>query len=194
MRQSKKSQKPILIGLGGKAASGKTTASNFLINQKNFVPIKLAGPLKSMLSKLIELQGGDVPEWIEGARKEETCPYLGGKTPRLAMQTLGTEWGRNNMGSDFWVDIAANRIKIAMNKGCNVVVDDVRFPNELAMVRQLGGRLLYLRRDEAAQIETYGHASEVSIGGQYFDQVIPNSDTMIDLFEELNQQLKMAAV
>ena len=37
---------------------------------------------------------------IEGALKEVPCELLGGKTPRYAMQTLGTEWGRDTDQQD----------------------------------------------------------------------------------------------
>ncbi len=42
---------------------------------------------------------------IEGSLKAKPCSLLAGKTPRHAMQTLGTEWGRNCIGDGFWINL-----------------------------------------------------------------------------------------
>jgi hypothetical protein len=55
-----------------------------------------------------------------------------GKTDGPLLQLLGTEWGRTRFGADVWVNIARERIRTALQDGSTVViVDDVRFPNEL---------------------------------------------------------------
>jgi hypothetical protein len=78
-----------LIALTGYAGSGKSTLADILACEHGFTVVKFAGPLKAMLRAL----GLDERE-IEGDLKEQPCQLLAGHTPRRAMQTLGTEWGR----------------------------------------------------------------------------------------------------
>lgn len=69
-------------------------------------------------------------------------------TPRVALQTLGTEWGRA-LDPEMWVNLAANRSK------CDVsVAEDGRFLNEA----QVGVPVLISRPSQEAVEAT--HASE----------------------------------
>ncbi len=125
---------PPVIALTGLAGSGKSTASKYLVEKHGYQLVKFAGPLKDML-RAIGLGEGH----IEGAHKETELAMLSGHTPRRAMQTLGTEWGRKCMGDYFWINLWRSRVDSALAFGGRVVVDDCRFPNEAAEVRKLGG-------------------------------------------------------
>ncbi len=57
------------------------------------------------------------------------------------MQTLGTEWGRT-LAPDLWVNAWCRSI-VGLKR---VVADDVRFDNEVAAVRALGGMVFEVRR------------------------------------------------
>lgn len=138
------SSKPItgntltLVGLVGRKGSGKDTAAVLLLEQ-GFENIKFAGALKEMIRTLLAYQGADaetIERMIEGDLKEVPTDYLGGNTPRYAMQTLGTEWGRNLIGSEFWIGTAMRRAK-----GKRAVFTDVRFPNEAEAIEAEGGVL-----------------------------------------------------
>lgn len=125
---------PRLVALCGLAGSGKSTCSEFLTREWGYQTIKFASPLKEMLRAL-----GLTNEHLEGSRKEEPCEQLAGNSPRHAMQTLGTEWGRALMGENFWADMWSQAAFRTVQEGGKVVVDDCRFPNELEAVRKLGG-------------------------------------------------------
>ncbi len=125
---------PPVIALTGLAGSGKSTASKYLVEKHGYQLVKFAGPLKDML-RAIGLSEGH----IEGAHKETDLAMLSGRTPRYAMQTLGTEWGRKCMGEDFWTNLWRSRVDGALAFGGRVVVDDCRFSNEAEEVRKLGG-------------------------------------------------------
>jgi hypothetical protein len=137
-----------VIALSGRIGVGKSYAAAHLQKQ-GFTLVKFAGPLKDMMRAL-----GLNEREIEGDLKEEPCDLLCGRTPRLAMQTLGTEWGRNLIAQGLWVEIWKAR---ARKHEC-VVVDDCRFANEAAAVRALGGLVIRLRSkgDGAAAL----HSSE----------------------------------
>lgn len=140
-----------LLGIHGKAGSGKSTAAQVLIDG-GFKRVKFAGPLKNMLRAI-----GLTDRHIEGDLKETPCDMLLGQTPRHAMQTLGTEWGRGCIGGEFWTNLARREIVMAMAQGFSVVVDDVRFQNEADLIREWGGMVLHIDRGESI---APGHVSE----------------------------------
>ncbi len=169
--------------------AGKSTLAARLNMRYGYARMKMAGPLKEMLRAYLHGQGlysSQIEDMIEGSAKHEPHVLLNGKTPRHAMQTLGTEWGRNCMGEDFWVEAAAEQIEHALKNGLNVVVDDVRFPNEMDMIRDLGGIVVRIRRpalEKANRKPWYhrwfstGHASEGSLDHMVFDMEITNGYT-----------------
>ena len=142
---------PHLIGITGRAGSGKSTAARVLVDA-GWVRIKMAGPLKDMLRAI-----GLTEDQIEGDQKEVPCDLLQGNTPRHAMITLGTEWGRDMIGGDLWIGIARRRIEAALAAGQNVVVDDVRFENEASVIRDLGGAVVHVERENEIAV---AHKSE----------------------------------
>lgn len=129
-----------LLGITGPAGSGKSTAAQVLVGA-GWARVRMAGPLKAMLRAI-----GLTDRHLDGDLKELPCDLLQGRTPRHAMQTLGSEWGRALIGPDLWIDLARREIVQTMALGVSVVVDDVRFENEAAMIRALGGMVLGLSR------------------------------------------------
>ena len=135
-------QKPDMVPVIGLYSpymqAGKSTLAEALIYERGFTRVKMADALKTMLRALLayqSLRDEDIEMWIEGALKAEPSPWLYGQTPRFAMQTLGTQWGRDCMGEDFWVEVASSKIYTLLAAGRPVVIDDIRFENEYHMVR-----------------------------------------------------------
>lgn len=127
---------PKLIGLLGRKGSGKDTAALTLLEQ-GYQNVKFAGALKEMIRSLLAYQGLDgetIERMVEGDLKEVATDYLAGATPRFAMQTVGTEWGRDLIASDLWVRTAIKKAGVA-----KTVITDVRFPNEMDAVVSAGG-------------------------------------------------------
>lgn len=168
-----------LVGLAGLAGSGKSTAAQVLID-KGYIRVKNASMLKGMLRLLYgvsDLKPVEIERRIEGDLKETPDPILMGKTPRHAMVTLGTEWGRDLIHPDLWATLWKAQASALMERGMNVVVDDVRFPNEEQALRDLGGSLYLIQRE--TQGISSGHISErLELN---FDAVIPNTGTIEDL-------------
>lgn len=145
-------QKRVVVGFAGLARSGKSTAAQYLVDQYDFKRVRFAQALKDMLRAM-----GLGEREIDGDLKEQPCELLGGKTPRYAMQTIGTEWGRNIIAPDLWIRVwqgAVNRLPPDQP----VVCDDVRFPNEVEACRALGG--IVVRLDRAAAGIAGAHVSE----------------------------------
>lgn len=138
----------MIIGLTGLIGSGKSTVAKHLAASYGARVEKFAGPLKDMMRAL-----GLTEAEIEGDRKEVPCDLLCGATPRHAMQTIGTEWGRMLIHPDLWVRAWERRA----STGGLVVADDCRFLNEAAAVRRLGGAVIQIFRTGQ---EANAHASE----------------------------------
>lgn len=152
-----------ILGISGLMGSGKSTAADVLV-KAGWHRVKFAGPLKAMIESLYigaGLSASEIARKIEGDLKEVPCDILGGKTPRYAMQTLGSEWGRDLIDRDLWIGVAAARAVQLMALGHSVVIDDVRFENEAETIRNLGGLILEIRRGD----RQVGHASECGVDG-----------------------------
>lgn len=149
-----------LIGFCGLAGSGKSTAAGRLIDRHRFVRHPFAGPIKLMIAALMNAEGAtaaEVQESLYGAEKAKPTRFLAGASPRAAMQTLGTEWGRE-LHTDFWL----NAWGLSWPHGADVVVDDVRFSNEAAQIRAMGGVVIRVERADVAALAGKAalHASE----------------------------------
>lgn len=179
--------KPHIIALAGLAGAGKTEASHRLQERWGYRPVKMAGALKEMIRSLLLYQGmseGDIARCLEGAFKTTPRAELNGHTPRHAMQTLGTEWGRDLMHPDMWVDIAYRKIQQTLNEGFSVVVDDVRFPNEMTMLNRAGATSVWINRGSGPT--TDGHASENSLGPDLTTNIINNTGSLSTYFDRLD--------
>src|ERR1044072_7313515 len=127
----------MLIGLSGLAGAGKSEVANVLVEEFGFQRVKFADPLKNMLRTMLRDMGfceDDIERHVEGDLKENEIPEIG-TTTRHLMVTLGTEWGRDIIHPDLWIRLWA----ASADRFERVVVDDVRFPNEVDLIRARGG-------------------------------------------------------
>jgi predicted kinase len=109
----------MVIGLCGYAGSGKSEAAKYLESAYGYERRHVGAPMKSMLRAV-----GLSEEELDGAAKEAPSAKLLGVTPREAMITLGSDWGRKLIHPDLWARIWARQIR----PGERVVNESVRFP------------------------------------------------------------------
>ena len=173
----------MILGLCGPKDSGKSTLAELLKTQHQFKRIALADPIKEMCLTLVTYQGCSRGQGIRmfwGDLKEVPSAYLGGRTPRHAMQTLGTEWGRKTINWDFWKNVWHNKVQQELDQ---IVVDDVRFENEVQAIRNFGGKVIRIMRKGT----TIGlHSSEREYEKINCDWVLTNDESpqnMLDLLE-----------
>jgi len=207
----------MIIGVLGFIGSGKGTVGEILEHRFNFTPISFAGHLKDVASVLF---GWD-RELLEGktneSRKfrEEPDGFWSEKigktfTPRLALQLLGTEVGRQIFHENFWIYALENKL-LKMGDDKNVVVTDVRFKNEIDWIHSKNGILIEIRRgskpswyniaadanhgsknSEKYMLEESGiHESEWRWIGHPVDYIIDNNGTLEELELKLKDFLKL---
>lgn len=163
-----------LIGLTGKARSGKDTVAAMILENAMFTTkYSFADPIRAMLKGL----GVDMndPFWIK--HKEDPIGPSG-FSPRVLMQTLGTEWARA-LDENFWINLA--QAKLDSLEGCMMVVPDVRFENEAAWIRQAGGVVCHITRPDAPTVAA--HSSEAGVRYKSGDLCLVNDGTINDLYK-----------
>lgn len=133
----------MIIGLAGLKGSGKSAVADAIVarlSAEKSYKLPFAAGLKLMLrTLLVNANVNDVDQYIYGDKKEEPLYVLGGQTARYAMQTLGTEWGRELISENLWTNITMARAMSLESVGATVVIDDVRFPGELQAIKQAKG-------------------------------------------------------
>lgn len=145
---------PNLIGFAGRAGAGKTTAALMLVKHCGAVRFSFADPIRAMLRAI----GLTADDFIDDAKHRPNDAILCGKTPRHAMQTLGTEWGRQCIGEEIWLKAAMREVDMLRFIHPLVVFDDVRFDNEAKAIRERGGVIVHLSHPSLAA--PMNHASE----------------------------------
>lgn len=142
-----------IVGVIGCIGSGKGAVSEYLVNEKGYARLSFADPVKDAGAAIFGWDRGMLQGDTEASRKwrEEKDEFWSGVlgykfTPRLALQLIGTEVGRNYFHPDIWLASLEMRYKTLSAQGVNVVVDDCRFPNEIEFISKLGGKLIVVER------------------------------------------------
>ena len=179
---------PRIIGLYSPAPqSGKTTTANYL-RQHDYHRVSFAEPLKEMAIVLLENLGHCYQDAHDLVRYEKHAliPEIG-VTVRHILQTLGTEYGRSCLHPEIWLACWRHRAASRLAQGHNVVVDDMRFLNEAAMLRAQGAELWQITRPDADLPSD--HASDGALENFTFDYHLENTGTLADLHNTLIQRL-----
>jgi len=142
----------MIVGLIGLIGSGKGTVASQLVQKYNFRQDSFAESLKDACAMLFgwprHLLEGDTIESREW--REVVDPWWSEKlgianfSPRYALQVIGTDILRNHFSNEMWLLTVENRVRKNMSQ--NVVISDVRFPNEVEFIRKQNGILIRVSR------------------------------------------------
>mgnify|MGYP002507821605 CR=1 FL=1 len=174
---------------------GKTTAAQYLVREHSFVKLSFAAVLADMVKPLLEAFGYDFYELYTPESKNQPLERIPGyPSLRGLMQTLGTEWGRKCVDRQIWVsamEYNVNRL-LDLDPDTNIVIDDMRVPNEYEMVMRCPtGRAVKIAREVEPLVheELLKHSSNRALASQDFDWFIYNKGSKQDLYKELDELL-----
>ena len=182
----------MIIGLCGLIGSGKNTAAEYLMKEYGFISVSFAETLKDAAACIF---GWD-RDMLEGSTKEARearevkdkwwSERLGfDVSPRYMLQFMGTEVMRDNLHPEIWALATEKRI-LDFDGPADFVISDVRFPNEVDMIRRLYGRVWHIQRGPLP--EWFGknpehiHASETAWNNEFFDATIYNDGRIDQLY------------
>lgn len=209
-----------IITFCGLIGSGKDTAANYLVSEHGFQQESFAASLKDAVASIFnwdrELLEGKTPEARLWRDQVDTwwATRLGmpDLTPRWILQYWGTEVCRIGFHNDIWIASLENRLR---TRNSNVVISDVRFPNEIKAIKNLGGYVIRIKRGEdpawykhaiivnqqdrssaewarsAEILRNLGiHSSETAWAGAGVDVVINNMGSIQDLHNNIEKVIK----
>lgn len=167
--------------------AGKNTAASALV-ERGYTPMQFTAPLKAAVRALFGL----TDEHVNGKLKDRHLPEWG-TTPRRLMQVVGTDLVRDALHvhlptlapHDLWVRrFRQEYAKHQATSAKPVVVTGVRFPNEVAAIRELGGVVYRVTRPwglMTAHDGSCAHASEAAVDSLEVDGDIHNDGTVAQL-------------
>lgn len=194
----------MIIGICGLIGSGKGTAADILVEEHGFKKLSFADALKDGVAAMFGWDRADLEGDTANSRAFRELPDFFwtsevGKTitPRLVLQLVGTECMRNGFFDGIWVSIVKQKLLQDLN--ANWVIPDTRFPNEINMIHEIGGKVWRVKRGQDPDwfdalmlnniIPTDVHPSEYEWVRSTFDQVIDNEGTLGDLKNQILSRL-----
>jgi hypothetical protein len=163
----------MMIGLIGKAGSGKSSVADILVKNHGYLRYSMAGAMrKALLAAMPFLEGRYLHE-----DKQSIIPGLG-VTGRQLLQTFGHDWGRTQIHKGIWIQALQSELSLMKVDFRKVVIDDMRYENECDWVKNSGGTIIGIDRpsldtDEMNQ-EWRKHQSENGISDDMVDTWIAN--------------------
>ncbi|QDP62326.1 MAG: putative deoxynucleotide monophosphate kinase [Prokaryotic dsDNA virus sp.] len=100
-------------------------------------------------------------------------------TVRKLLQVLGTDFVRDLVDPNMWVYLTMNKVHDLLTRGKNVLITDVRFPNEAQTITYLGGQVIQI--DRPSLVTKDQHKSEEPLPKELIDFVIVNDKGLKEL-------------
>lgn len=167
--------KPILIGLGYRARSGKDTVADYLSAAHNFANVAFAAALKRAVGAILD----DNPYRPDFKEEMTAIGLTGGQ----ALQQIGVKL--REIDKDIWIKAANLGARLFAHD--RIVVTDVRFETEAAEIRRLGGVLVEVWRPGLPEDD---HVSEQEGRRIKWDYVLDNSGTLGELYGRVDRLVK----
>lgn len=178
----------IIIGIGGRAKSGKTTIAKHLVNHHGFHRLSFAENLKQGLIRMFDLPYVA----FEDEEMKEASSWMGW-SPRALAQYIGTDVCRSAFGENIWVDLMDRKLQ-HYDDSSRIVIDDVRFENEAKWVRKTGELWVVTRGHGQGAIRN--HVSEAGFKTNVLQDspVWNNGWSMASLEEEVEMWVETALI
>lgn len=126
--------------------SGKTSLAQIITEDfPQFEIRSFADPVKAMAHALLDhaaIGEREISEALYGNKTAGIFGLPGSPTGRQLLAGIGNGFGRN-MNPEFWASLMERRLWRDLRP---TVIDDLRFPEELNMVRRCGGQVWHVIR------------------------------------------------
>lgn len=181
----------VIIGLVAPKGSGKTVVADKLCSKYNFVKFSVGDPLKHAIMHIFDLK----QEQLWGNQKEIIDSFWE-VTPRELMQYIGTDIFREtfskkypNIGKNIWVLSLEKKIQDELPRNKNIVIDDIRFPNEMALIEKYNGHIIKIHRPSLSSNDE--HISENALNNTTISNILINNENDFDgLYDQIDSLLK----
>lgn len=190
----------MIIGILGNKNVGKDTLADYLVSTEGFKKISFAKNLKKCLAVMFNWD--DSIFSLENKEKKDSVWNV---SPRKMLQLLGTEFLR-----EYCKDIIDCKInfndkeevfsyhikklfldnKELFDNNENIVISDVRFPDEVKFIKWLNGKIIKLERNDAIVNKFNNHLSENQVNNLEYDVKIENNFTKEHLYKIINIYLE----
>ena len=186
----------MIIAFGGRIGSGKSELAK-ICQKAGFEKLYFALPLKQLVADLIHVKIEEINglknvekdydfnkiDYLFISKKthipfetvEKEMSPVSFKTVRQLLQFIGTDLIRK-----YNTNWHVNQIRSMIDKSKNYVIDDVRFKNELNLIRELGGDAWFIIRPKIDNVSN--HESETSLTWNDFGNKIIINDSSLELF------------
>jgi hypothetical protein len=208
---------PQIIAIAGSIGSGKDTVAKYLADRYGYHRESFASSVKDTLSSVFGWPRGLLDGITNDSRdfREIVDPWWSERlnipnfTPRYAMQHIATDLFRDHFNSEIWIYSLERRILDHIRRtkntgfGYKVVITDLRFENEFAMVKRLGAHTVRVMRGDQPpwwvmnpqQVsDKYPdvHHSECGLSpvpNNEFNTVIRNDGTISEMYKEIDAMM-----
>lgn len=190
--------KPQVIGLMGRAGSGKDAAAQVLMQEHKFVRVAFGDGVKQevadsfciprSLLTIRETKEQKTPalaicqslnaSFIDRMITLNECIYSP-RSPREIMQFWGTEYRRLD-DKHYWVQRTKHEIQDLIQDGqTKIVVSDVRFDNEAALIEsKFNGRIWFISRPIVDSMPVLHISEDIGIFLQRRPLIVDNSGSL----------------
>lgn len=165
----------MIIGLSGKAESGKDTVANIIrIIYPNTEILHFGDTLKDVVSSAFNINRSilDTQEGKKCINPKTNSTY------REILQKLGSLF-RQTFYENIWIDTVLDKIQ---SDNIIYVIADVRYPNEKKAIEDKGGIVIRIDRQGISQME---HQSETALDDYPFKYIIYNNGTLENLSKKV---------
>jgi hypothetical protein len=180
-----------LIGLTGEIGCGKSLAASYLCRKYGAIEYTVAQPLKD-----VAIVMGFEPRQVYGTQAEKSAinPFWG-ISGRTFLQQFGTEVCRQYLpvavpgmrlnGFSVWVRLM--ELFCERNRDTNIIVSDIRFPDECKKIKELGGIIIKIDRPRVGVEMESRHASETQHIPAHI--IVSNNGTIDELYAKLDRAM-----